>query len=723
MIQLLRNAFEVSRHHLKGVYICKISKSRKSSSAGVAPPVELVCTLHDGKGLLDYSGLEGEPKGTEYGPIQFTYMDRCSSLRPWSPDACVLSAAIHNRLIHFPVRPGSRVFALDCSFRTLSHIADIVGPSGRLIGVISRSHPQRPKPAEVNRFTKMHPRVSIINEDVQNASLDRYKRLLSLPEASKQAFLMALHPRLGKDSPVRKLGDLGEETSNVVKKIFDYLECSDAADMSCLIVCHWPQDTRVDVMREVVLSHIDILQRLRGNKKAKQPRESGGEEEQDDDSDKGECDKGEGGADKGFSSHSEDDSGEAIDRKKRKSKSKKNDPAPQWILLDVPTDRIVTNNPAADINAKLTEVVNGMKKYRSGLRTGLFAKEQLMLMPHFPNHTLLVLKYTAQRDECTRKLNRRNLPLPPGLDTGNSEADCSDARSQTRPPSASQMPMPAFSSFGKPPAGLEGVGSMPTMSAPPGKSTESGSASSSSKPARESRESRASAAAAPDWLAANGGVGSPCGQRASAPPGSAACGSQQAQGRKPSPQERAAASGKGVAPGLGGSGGGAGSDYEYYMQQKGGHPMHDPSYGRDPGGKDGWDNVRWAAGDPAYLSLPSAHLGKGAPPGGLNSIAPGTWRGGDPAFPDSGPPGMPPPPGIGAPQRWKGQGPAGRIPASAKGAAKGAMPRQQWPPEGPPDPHWGYLGAPGGKPGLPSGTLPLQPGFVQNQLADQQYWG
>jgi len=333
---------------------------------------EIICTLREG-GADDVEGDVDLPaQRSKYGPITLTYQGMHVTLRPWDPYNCILAAAIHNRLLHFPIWPGSCVFALGCSLYTLGHIVDVLGNGGRLIGVIGEGQSQQPPPTsdELRKFLKRHPGASIVTENVQNASFERYQRLLSLPEASRYAFLMALHPRLGVNSPARKLI---AAPAKLVRRIFSFLVCHDAADVNSLVVCHWPLGTQVDVIRNVVLSHIDIFSHWRRtiyNQPCAQRHEEG-----------------------------------TLSSWKRSDDDRES--VPQWVLLDIPIDHISTNNSsqeAEDMDTKLIEVIGAMKRLTNGLRTGLQAKEQLLLEPYFPKHVFLSLKYAAHRDERCGKV-------------------------------------------------------------------------------------------------------------------------------------------------------------------------------------------------------------------------------------------------------------------------------------------------------------------------------
>jgi len=361
-----------------------VDTSMKQSSNRLT---EIICTLREG-GTDDVEGdIDPPAQQTKYGPITLTYQGMHATLRPWDPYNCILAAAVHNCLLHFPIWPGSCVFALGCSLHTLGHIVDVLGNGGRLIGVIGEGQSQQPPPTsdELRKFFKRHPGASIVTENVQNASFERYQRLLSLPEASRYAFLMALHPRLGLDSPARKLS---AAPAKLIQRIFSFLVCHDAADVKSLVVCHWPLGTRVDVVREVVLSHIDILSHWRRtiyNQSGAQRHEEGASKTTN-----------------------------AIDSRTRPEGSSKKwsdddrESVPQWVLLDIPIGHISTNSPnqeTEDMDTKLIEVVGAMKRLTSGMRTGLQAKEQLLLEPYFPKHVLLLLKYATHRDERSGKVS------------------------------------------------------------------------------------------------------------------------------------------------------------------------------------------------------------------------------------------------------------------------------------------------------------------------------
>jgi len=72
---------------------------------------------------------------------------------------------------------------------------------------------------------------------------------------------------------------------------------------------------------------------------------------------------------------------------------------PHWILLGLPMDHVDTNTQATAASDKLVEIVDVMNRLSNGTQSGLMAKEQLILVPHFPNHALLLLKYAHHRAE------------------------------------------------------------------------------------------------------------------------------------------------------------------------------------------------------------------------------------------------------------------------------------------------------------------------------------
>ncbi|CAK0891928.1 unnamed protein product [Prorocentrum cordatum] len=274
MIPYFRYGIDISRHHLKGIYVCSIGRNKRQSSR---PPVGITCTLRETRDGDLTAGEPQEPGGPEYSPIALCYQGVHTILRPWNPYSCVIAAGVQNQFLHFPIRPRSRIFVLGCSLQTLSHLADILGPTGQLIGVMAADDPSPPSRAELGRFLRRHPQVWVVTEDIPQASLERYELLLSLPEACKHAFLMALHPRLGADSAAHALAG-AKGSQKVLRRIFDFLEFPDAAKARCLVVCYCTPETRVAVIRDIVSSHVDILQRWRVPGKGTKDRVEGSSE-------------------------------------------------------------------------------------------------------------------------------------------------------------------------------------------------------------------------------------------------------------------------------------------------------------------------------------------------------------------------------------------------------------------------------------------------------------
>lgn len=467
--RIVRHGIDIRRHPFKGVYVCTIGKNQKHSNV----PAEVICTLREGRDQEEAGTGQVEP-GSQYGPITLSYRGKQATLRPWDPHTCVIAAGIHNGLIHFPIRPGTRVFALGCSLKTLSHIADTVRESGRLIGVISDNHPDKPTKEQLALFFKRHPRVSVIIEDVHNATLEKYELRLSLPLSSRHAFLMAMHPRLGANSPARLLS---ADTQKLAEHIFSFLVCEDAAKAKCLVVCDWPTDTKVETIREVVLTHIDILQRWRVPKVEKQGRgvvtfaESTGtgsakdeEAEEEQDKDPEDDDEDKEGDGPGSSDAVKAEQPEGAVREKKRSKKDEAEAVLQWVLLDLPTDRIITETTTRDFNGKLTEVVENVKRLKTGARTGLLAKELLRLTPYFHNDVLLLMKYVAHHDQRARKCAKKKSRQSALAEDAGEEAQVENILVHERPPSMSSMPMPSFLGAG---AGLKGFGMPPPGSATP----------------------------------------------------------------------------------------------------------------------------------------------------------------------------------------------------------------------------------------------------------------
>ncbi|CAJ1372956.1 unnamed protein product, partial [Effrenium voratum] len=243
---------------------------------------QVICTLREGPAerCEDWgnNGEETSPSSPKYSSITLGYDGEKTTLRPWDPSRCPFGAAIYNRLIHFPIRPKGSVFAIFCSLQSLSHLSDTLGRCGHLIGVLNPDSSRRPKPDIVHRFLLRHPNTTLIFEDINVASLERYERLLSLPVDSRYAFLMALHPRLGAQSPARLLKDDAEKLCN---NIFKFLVCTTPSLMKTLVLWHPEQSLQEESdgigTFDQVLKHIDILQRWRKPRVKTEKKSSEGE--------------------------------------------------------------------------------------------------------------------------------------------------------------------------------------------------------------------------------------------------------------------------------------------------------------------------------------------------------------------------------------------------------------------------------------------------------------
>ncbi|CAL1143570.1 unnamed protein product [Cladocopium goreaui] len=396
MIQIFRHGLDITRHQLKGIYVVKVGKVRKSrgeeesSSSSSRWHAQVMCSLRDGPAdCEDWDSADAEEEyqdgsrrtNPKNGPITLTFRGQVTTLRPWDPSICPLSAAIHNSLVHFPIQPKTNVFAMFWSLQTLSHISDTLGPTGRLIAVLSKE--SRVKPETVHHFVKRHANSTVIFEDPEDATLERYERLLSLPEESRYAFLMALHPRLGANSPARILKP---EAPKICELIFDFLVCTTPAEIKSLVI--WNGNKRLiaeetgelNNVFDQALKHVDILQRWRKPKRISKKKTN--------------------------SKASETETSESRDR--------------IWVVMDV-----CSNTTGGDLDMKL---VNEMG------RMGLLAKEQLSLNPWFPDHSLLLFQRgmaTAQSEEAKAKAVSKEQAL--------------------RRPNGVSMPVPSFKVKGQEP--------------------------------------------------------------------------------------------------------------------------------------------------------------------------------------------------------------------------------------------------------------------------------
>eukprot|EP00443_Scrippsiella_acuminata_P038378 CAMPEP_0115185164 /NCGR_PEP_ID=MMETSP0270-20121206/9330_1 /TAXON_ID=71861 /ORGANISM="Scrippsiella trochoidea, Strain CCMP3099" /LENGTH=366 /DNA_ID=CAMNT_0002598259 /DNA_START=285 /DNA_END=1383 /DNA_ORIENTATION=+ len=292
---------------------------------------------------------------------------------------------------------------------------------GRLIGVINKADGEMPSADELHTFRLLHPRVSVVFEEIHSPSLERYERLLSLPLSSKLAFLMALHPRLGAESPVRKLLE-AEQPTQIARHIFSFLEFGGGLPLAA--------GHMYEVIRSVVLTHVQILQQWRASKKTEEHAKTISDSESGD---------GEDTTEKAPEDKNPSTSETTQEASKRRSKDESGS-SPLWVFLRLPTDDIANTSRDGSVNTKLLKAVADLKKFPNGPRTGLVAKEQLLLTPYFPNHALLLLKYVAHRDassssssKMTKKKVVSGLAPPSG-----------SALPNERPPSSGSVPVPSF---------------------------------------------------------------------------------------------------------------------------------------------------------------------------------------------------------------------------------------------------------------------------------------
>eukprot|EP00913_Durusdinium_trenchii_P020299 g19070.t1 len=179
MIELFRHGIEIAKHHLKGVYWVVPGKSRNADSQKEKKMKErlleqFVCTSISGTAEDEDWADEAWKRQTHEqaassltmhflkGPLVLSYNGQHTTLRFWDPSLCPLSAALHNRLIHFPTRPSTN---------------DILGPSGKLIAVLCKHQ----KTDKLHRFLKRHRNTTVIFEDIKDASAERIVQ----PEAKK----------------------------------------------------------------------------------------------------------------------------------------------------------------------------------------------------------------------------------------------------------------------------------------------------------------------------------------------------------------------------------------------------------------------------------------------------------------------------------------------------------------------------------------------------------
>lgn len=392
MMQVFRYGIDITRHHLKGIYVVALGKARSKATdeerTSSKRNVQVICTSREGSAeeCEDWNMEEEDSNASspKNSLITLSYKGQQTTFRPWDPSRCPLAASIHNRLIHFPIQPNSNVFAIFWSLNSLSHISDTLGPSGNLIAVLSHDTPL--KPETLHRFIMRHKNTTVIFEDIKEASLERYTRLLSLPDDSRWAFLMALHPRLGANSPARLLKP---EAEKICKIIFDFLVCTTPSQIKSLVMWQGQDESQEEettvAIFDQALKHINILQHWRKPKPTKPKMEKS----------------------------SEGESGQEKDNERI------------WVIMDMRTKLIVSRN----LDFKL---VNEMAKI------GLLAKEQLALTPWFPDRSLLLCRYAVSRDE--RQAGQASASGAEDKERGK------ETRTQKiqRPPKAASMQVPSF---------------------------------------------------------------------------------------------------------------------------------------------------------------------------------------------------------------------------------------------------------------------------------------
>eukprot|EP00435_Cladocopium_sp_Y103_P040165 s1401_g10.t2 len=365
------------------------SKATDEERSSSKRNVQVICTSREGSAeeCEDWNMEEEESNASspKNSLITLTYKGQQTTFRPWDPARCPLAASIHNRLIHFPIQPNSNVFAIFWSLNSLSHISDTLGPSGNLIAVLSHDSPL--KPETLHRFIMRHKNTTVIFEDIKEASLERYTRLLSLPDDSRWAFLMALHPRLGANSPARLLKP---EAEKICKIIFDFLVCTTPSQIKSLVMWQGQDESQEEeatvAIFDQALKHINILQHWRKPKPTKPKTEKS----------------------------SEGESGQEKDNERI------------WVIMDMRTKLIVSRN----LDFKL---VNEMAKI------GLLAKEQLALTPWFPDRSLLLCRYAVSRDE--RQAGQASASGPEDKERGK---ETGRTQKIQRPPKAVSMQVPSF---------------------------------------------------------------------------------------------------------------------------------------------------------------------------------------------------------------------------------------------------------------------------------------
>jgi len=467
MLSMLGNGFSVRRHRVKGLYICKWTRQWKpqGEEEPVSTPVKVLCTLLD--------GVEEEPTCTQMSehiddelrkPIVISYQGVKATLRPWDPSSCVLGAAISNDLIHFPIRPGFKVFAIDCSFVTLIHLADLVGSGGALTGVMSLDC-AAPLGENQVRILRKRSNVTMVSMDLKEARLESYQLLLSLPESSKQAFQQGLDPSLGENSPVRKLAG---DASKILPLIFSFLENPGVSGVNCLFAGNWARGTSTDRIHQVILSHIEILKGLTvkkcgettSSKRRAQdavPRwilmdvaasDLVNSKSQKTSAEVGAQSKSEGNPEAGREACPEESS-EAGPAALPEASSEARPEACATTSHEANTEeaRIPSATEEPNPEACLAEIFEALHRLPDGRRTGLTAREQLALYPHFSDHIFLVLKYSnypGERDSSPRQKHAEEGATSPEEDAIVKDDGTDRKDFRVGQPTMSAVPIPKF---------------------------------------------------------------------------------------------------------------------------------------------------------------------------------------------------------------------------------------------------------------------------------------